>query len=126
MRALNSHLADPENPAGQTRIVVLDEPGEAGACHEYSLIIGEHRDGVLPKTVLLRFQKGPVRETGQNGVATEDLIAIALDRIGGFISGPFDCGENHRCAFYLRQALKALHARTRDRIIRKVEGRSVP
>ena len=52
-----------------TRVIVLDEPGAGGACHEYK-VTSAHGDQNPPYAVV-HFQNGPVKEVGQNGCFQE-------------------------------------------------------
>ncbi len=72
----------------------------------------------------LRFQNGPVKEDGNgvNGITHEVLLAVLIDRIRGFQSGPWKCPENALALSYLEGALAALNARTKVREARGVEG----
>jgi hypothetical protein len=55
----------------------------------------------------------------------DPLIAIVIDRLRGFQSGPFSCRENALALTKMEEALHWLNARTRDRMERGVEGKSV-
>lgn len=72
--------------------------------------------------LLIDFQHGPVKENGINGISNEALIAIVLDRLRGFQSGQFACRENAVALTHLETALMWLQKRTRDRVLRGVEG----
>lgn len=105
-------------------IVVLDEPGQGGACHTYRIAHrrgkGLHEfDTTLCK---MNFQNGPIQEVGVNGVQQEDLLAIVIDRLSAFQAGPFANKYNAEALEHSRLALKALQQRTIDRIARGVEG----
>ena len=111
------------------RVSALDGPGPGGASHEYAVVLvkgTETISGTVGDTpVLLEhiiFQKGPVKESGFNGVSDEALLAILIDRLEGFQSGKFACDENERTLDHLRAALEASHQRTRARQARGVEG----
>jgi hypothetical protein len=73
---------------------------------------------------LLFFQNGPVKESGEgvNGITHEVLFAILIDRLDGFQAGQYANDFNARALTYLRDALNQLHARTREREARGVEG----
>ncbi len=100
----------------------LDEPGRGGACHEY-LVCERHHSKSLGR---IHFQNGPILEVGVNGIQNEDLLAIVLDRLEGFQSGPFACEANQRARDFCSQALQALQFRTKERIYRGVEGTHAP
>lgn len=117
MRTITNHQAT-EADTGIT-IRVIDEPGPGGANHHYVI----DTPGAQP--VELFFQNGPVAEQGVNGITQETLIAIAIDRLRSFQSGPFACDANQYALSYLDSALQWLHRRTRERMARGVEGRNV-
>lgn len=118
MRELTGHKVNGCNDA--LRIGVLDEPGVGGANHHYQIVNTDVKDH---ETLLdVEFQNGPISEVGTNGVTHEALIAILIDRLEGFQSGPFACAENHGALSHLRIAQKQLHERTKKRLARGVEG----
>lgn len=106
-----------------------DEPGNGGACHEYFILrapeISETEyplQQVAGEFGAVRFQKGPIQEAGVNGCHNEDLLAIVIDRLRGFQSGPFRCRENALALTKLEDALHWLNHRTQERQKRGVEG----
>ena len=107
-----------------TKVVVLDEPGEGGACHQYEVLEADGSDviGVISATV--NFQNGPIGENGVNGCHHEDLIAIVIDRLRSFQAGDFRCRENALALTKLEEALHWLNHRTNERMKRGVEGKS--
>jgi hypothetical protein len=110
-------------------IIVKDQPGQGNACHEYIVMFHTPPDdyGMVTGGQLaeISFQNGPVREFGVNGITQEVLIAICMDRLRGFQSGPFASADNALALDHLERALIALQARTRDRLERGVEGTNV-
>jgi single stranded DNA-binding protein len=107
-----------------TRIIVADEPGQGGACHEYYVRDNHPADdfqGAKPFAEV-KFQKGPVKDFGVNGCYNEDLIAIVIDRLQSFQAGDFACRENALAITKLEEAMHWLNHRTNDRIARGVEG----
>lgn len=105
-----------------TRIEATDEPGPGGANHKYQAYV--KFNGQWEKSSVIAFQKGPVEEKGPNGLQNEDLLSIVLDRLNAFQYGSLPCKENTRAIAALEEALLWLHARTADRISRRVEGKS--
>lgn len=102
------------------QINVMDPPGNGGAHHYYAVDVGGTEHGMD-----VRFQDGPVIENGVNGITQETLIAIAIHRLRCFQAGPFACRENAIALTKLEEAMHWLHARTRARMARNVEGKSV-
>lgn len=68
------------------------------------------------------FQNGPIKEFGVNGVTQESLLAIIIDRLKSFQSGPFACEANAFALSHCKSALHELQKRTRARIARGIEG----
>lgn len=101
----------------------VDEPGPGGGRHRYNVRIDSQQFGTLDK--LIEFQKGLVKEVGVNGVQNEHLLAMVIDRLQGFQSGPYACRENDMALARLQEAMFWLAARTKDRAARGVEGSSV-
>jgi hypothetical protein len=119
-RVLTDHKVAPQDPVN---IEVLDEPGAGGACHDY-LVSWSGREGGKYGSILIHFQNGPIKEAGVNGLTQEVLLAIVLDRLNSFQAGPFACRENAIAKTHVEEALMWLQKRTRDRVIRGVEGTS--
>lgn len=123
-RELTSHKVNGCND-GLT-VEVLDEPGSGGACHRYRIdgpvatITGIGRMPAFRCNV--RFQNGPLKEAGINGITHEALLAILIDRLEGFQSGPFACPENAVALGHLQAAQAKLKSRTEARLARGVEG----
>jgi hypothetical protein len=122
-RELTSHKVNGCNEA--IAIVVLDEPGHGGACHDY--VICTPNDSFNQElnsslVVQVSFQNGPIKEAGVNGVTHEALLAIVEDRLVGFQSGPYACADNAEALDHIRGAMECLQRRTKARVARGVEG----
>lgn len=133
MRKLTDHIVENDSANHQLAITVEDEPGQGGACHLY-VISGFDTDSnlsaILPGVMVLTklnvlFQNGPIKEVGVNGITQEALLAIVIDRLRGFQSGPFACRDNAIALTHIEEALMWLQRRTRERIKRGVEGTHV-
>jgi hypothetical protein len=120
LRQLTDHKVNGLNEA--IAITVLDSPGPGGACHHYQVVLHRQDSGTV---VELEFQQGPIKEAGINGISNEALLAVVLDRLRGFQAGQFSCRENALALTNLEQAMMWLQKRTRDRMARGVEGRSL-
>ena len=123
MRKLTGHKVNECNEA--IEINVMDEPGSGGACHHY------HIDGPMRKVggeqapsfrVDIRFQNGPIKEVGVNGITQEALLEICVDRLRSFQAGPYACRDNAVALTYIETAQMWLQKRTRERLARGVEG----
>lgn len=120
-RTLTSHKVNGLNEA--IEIMVLDQPGQGNACHDYRLSV---MDGFTAKdTCHIHFQNGPIKEAGLNGTSNEALLAVVEDRLVGFQSGEFACRENAVALTKIQEAMMWLQKRTRDRMARGVEGTNV-
>lgn len=74
-----------------------------------------------PFVTTLRFQLGPVKEVGVNGVTNEAVLAALIHRMQ-HLNAQFPCRENSLAITNMEQALMWLEKRTRDRKARGVEG----
>lgn len=89
------------------------------AYHEFSVTSKEGDDIELAR---IKFQKGPIKEAGINGVANEDLILMVITRLQQFQASPYQCRENALALTKLEEAVMWLRKRTMDREARGVEG----
>lgn len=118
-RELVSHKVNGLNEA--IIIEVLDEPGQGNACHKYHLSL-KINDNEAKELGTIEFQNGPIQEVGVNGISNEALLAIVEDRLLGFQSGQYACRENACALTKIQEAMMWLQKRTRDRMLRGVEG----
>ena len=125
MRVLTSHKVNGLNEC--IRIEVLDEPGQGNACHEYLITCesGPPQEESPVGNTRINFQNGPVNEVGANGISNEALLAVVEDRLLGFQAGQFSCRENSIALTHIQDAMMCLQKRTRDRMLRGVEGTNV-
>lgn len=98
--------------------VFSDEYVGPGSAHHHYLI--KNKDG--SNFLALRFQDGPIKESGINGIMDENLMAIVIDRLRGFQNGPYKCRENAIALTKLEESLMWLKERSRGREARGVEG----
>ncbi len=128
-RRLTDHITNPANEA--ITIEVMDEPGQGGASHVYDMRLpgwGRHPSndpavvGEQTLCCLVKFQNGPIKEAGVNGVTQEALLAICIDRLRSFQGGKYACRENAIALTKMEEALMWLQKRTRAREVRGVEG----
>lgn len=113
MRELTSHRVNGCNE--NLRVTVEDEPGQGGACHCYYIAGPDFGTWI-------RFQNGPIKEVGTNGLTHESLLAILEDRLVGFQAGPYACNANAEALAHIQAAQATLKARTAERLARGVEG----
>lgn len=123
-REIETHKVNGCNES--VRVEAMDEPGCGGACHRYAITGPVSRVpevGNVPAfQVRLRFQNGPIKEAGVNGITHEALLAVLIDRLEGFQTGKFACADNAEALTHLKAAVEALHRRTKARVARGVEG----
>ena len=110
---INVHVIPSGHP---TTSIQIHDGAEYGAFHHYSIAdsAGQHTH--------IKFQKGPIKEVGPNGIFIEDLMTIAIHRLESFQQGDFACEENANALDHLRQSLQILNDRTAARQARGVEG----
>lgn len=129
MRELTGHKVNGCND--EIKIQVVDKPGSGGANHRYEITgfdpkhnpsadLTDSEDTFVSKTIL--FQNGPLKESGVNGITHEVLLAILIDRMEGFQSGPYASADNQEALEAMRTAQTALQRRTMARVARGVEG----
>jgi hypothetical protein len=132
MREITSHIVNPVND--KLKITVLDQPGHGGANHVYGIGGMELvRNTAAMNTpddrpegeASIIFQCGPIAEHGVNGVTQEALLAIVADRLECFQAGPFASDYNARALEHVKAAQESLLSRTRDRMARGVEGKTL-
>jgi hypothetical protein len=119
MRAIQDHIAYQANEGLDVR--VLDNPGRAGACHEY--LISSTDESVACR---ITFQNGSIKDADVNGVTNEALLAVAIDRLRSFQAGPLSCQDNAKALRCCEDALMWLQHRTLDRLRRGVLGTDEP
>lgn len=106
--------------AGDTIVSAVDGRGPGRANHKYYVRANE--GGAVLQTI--KFQNGPVKEDGVNGVQNEDLLKIVIDRLIGFQTGEYACVENEEALDLIVEACSRLNLRTARRNVRGVEGTS--
>ena len=99
-----------------TVLTSVENPG-----HDY-LVQFDHPN-TDPRDVRVHFQQGAVREHGVNGITSEALLDILIDRTV-VLNNAFPCSENEVAISGLRAAKEAFESRTRDRLARNVEGKN--
>lgn len=114
MRTIDIHHGSELNQLLQ---ITADAKAEGGASHNYGV---QGHAGEVAHSI--KFQKGALKDAGFNGISDEALLAILIDRLRGFQSGPFSCRENALALTKLEESLHWLNARTKDRMARGVEG----
>ena len=124
MRTVTDHIVEGDSVNHQLTISVLDGPGHGGACHEYRITVTEDPSARYHPWpgAQVRFQNGPIKEFGVNGITQEALLAIVIDRLRSFQAGPFACVPNANALERCVEALEWLQERTKQRIARGVEG----
>lgn len=112
-RHITTHQSNECNAAIE---ISADEPSHGNASHIYRAKLPDGRLFVID------FQNGPIKEVGTNGLTHEVLLAILIDRLEGFQSGPYANAYNLHALKHVQSALDHLNDRTREREARGVEG----
>lgn len=122
MRPLTDHIVEGDSVNHKLSIIADHFLSSGGAPYEYAISWEPPNEGEPDDFVLIRFHVGSPQEVGVNGVTNEALLAIVIDRLRSFQSGPFACRDNAVALTYCEEALMWLQRRTRERIKRGVEG----
>ena len=80
-------------------------------------------DGI--QYISIKFQEGPVEESGENGAQTEDVLEVLIERTKKFQEGKFSCRENALAITKMEEALLWFNERTRKRVDQGVEGHNI-
>jgi len=123
----------PRDYAADKGFICVNDKMEYNAYHEYFVVSGKDEkwkkengeEGVHPFIEIigdLKFQKGPIKEVGVNGITERDLLEIIKHRLSSFQASPFKSEYNHQALKAVQDAIDALDARTKDRENRGVEG----
>lgn len=120
MSELTKHLVK-GNPSDELKVRRYNKE-DSGAYSSYEIDTGSNDRTGSAICVRLDFQKGPVGESGVNGLTNEVLLAVVLDRLSGFQTGPFPCNDNKDAITAISDGLEILKGRTRERMARGVEG----
>lgn len=78
--------------------------------------------GTEQRVTDIKIQKGPVLETGLNGIFLEDLLLICIDQVEHFQDSDYACVENEDTLRHLRDALHSTRSRQYERSLRGVQG----
>lgn len=81
-------------------------------------------DGQMPPDHLLGGDKLDELVTVNDGTTNEEILEMMIDRMK-YLQAKFPCKENACCITHLEEGLMWLEKRTKDRIKRGVEGKSV-
>lgn len=115
-RFLPDHALHPS--PSNLQVTAIDDAA-AGPGHVY-LITHDGADFHVPLEIA--FQAGPIGVNGVNGVTSESLLVVLIDRMRVFQSGPYACRQNALALTKMEEALMWMHARTHERMARNVEG----
>lgn len=103
-------------------------PGASPGAPHYTVSVWEPNHGTKPAQFIttLKFQNGPIKEAGLNGLTNEDLLLIVADRLRSFQESKFSCMENARALDSTIEALAHLNSRTQRRNTQGIEGTHQP
>jgi len=101
------------------------DPMAGNASHRYELRVNAPGKDASIISGLLQFQHGPRDERGSlPGVTNEAVIAVVIDRLRGFQSGPYACRENALAITKLEEAMHWLQRRSIERMKQGVLGKN--
>lgn len=103
-------------------VIQADARDENGGSHEYLIRHPAGPQGGDIREHRVSFQNGPISVVGFNGLTDEALLAVLIDRLDGFDTGPFRCRENSLARTHMQEAMHWLQHRTKERQRRAVEG----
>ncbi|MCC6295418.1 MAG: ABC transporter ATPase [Pseudomonadales bacterium] len=119
-RQVHAHILIPDCPADLNNhytITATGEPSHDGSVPDYSISVPG-----IPATRFV-FHTGPHNEGATiRGLSNEVLLAIVLDRMQAWQSGPFKCQENAESIRHIERALDAIRRRALARRGRGVLG----
>jgi len=105
------------------QVFVLDEKGNGGANHRYSIVDNKIDDGGYKEYALIQFQNGARKLPDSiHGVLDTDLLEIIRHRIQCFQQGEFATEYNAEALKHVELALMWMNRRVEDRIERSVLG----
>ena len=119
-RTITAHEVPNASPSGIVLTADERDANNGNTSHKYLCSWQESGEANLYEPIF--FQEGPIKEVGINGITNELLLAIVIDRLEGFQSGPYACEENAAALASTKNALSMLQFRTMRRIERGVEG----
>ncbi len=131
MRTITDHVVEGDAANHQVIVTVLDGPGSGGANHEYGILwnciperepMGSFPIEFIQNSLRVKFQNGPIKEVGVNGVTDQSLVALVIDRYRGFQRGQYACDDNAEALAHLEAFMECSARRTKARIARGVEG----
>jgi hypothetical protein len=101
--------------------IVADEADKSGASHGYTIdIVGPQRRHQVAR---IQYQQGPRNEeTSTPGVTEAAMLAILIDRLKSFQSGPYPCRENAIILTKLEECMMWTKERAHERARRGVLG----
>jgi hypothetical protein len=114
VRQISTHVVPGDICNEQITILAKGLPNTGGAHTVYTI-----NDKVI------EFQVGNPAD-GVNGITNEALLAIVIDRLQGFVNGPFHSIDTHVALANCKRAMECLHHRTRDRIENGKLGKQEP
>ena len=108
-------------------VFLLDEKGNGGANHKYSIVSNEpviESEVYIPETYgIIQFQNGARKlENSIHGILDTDLLEIVRHRLQCFQKGDFASRDNAVALTHIEEALMWMNRRVEDRIERSVLG----
>lgn len=122
MREIHTHQ-NSEFTRKHIRVFAVDDAGSGGACHEYQVHVVPDHNEPSSEVVTVKYQHGPIKEVGINGITDEALLAIVEDRLQAFSGGELPSRQGALARTHVQQALFWLRDRQEERARRGVAGK---
>ena len=91
------------------------------APHEFS-VVNKENGNILSE---IKFQRGPIKEVGRNGISDEDLLIMVALRLKHFQETDYACYENATAIEHILKALDSLSARRKRRKSKNIDSTSI-
>lgn len=104
-------------------VFACENDPEAGNGRHHYQIIGHNPDGEKDFEAQIKFQKGPLPDVGHNGILSSQLLAILIDHLQQYQTGPYASRETAIAITHLQEAENWIARRANERAGRGVLGK---
>lgn len=115
-------LLFPTDERKEIPMEIVHDPGEHGESPRLTRIFMPSDEPHRSLVTAITWQDGPIKKHGINGVQTEDILQILIDRLTAFQAGAFPCAGNENALASLLKAKEWLDERMARRVSQAVEG----
>ena len=99
-----------------------NDPAAGNGRHRYAVGANLAEGGRDDWSMLVNFQKGPLPQTGHNGILSNVLLAILIDHLKSFQTGPYASRETAIAITHLEEAENFLARRADKRNAQGILG----